>query len=279
MADQHTQHIGLIRQITSPCAVSDRLYSHRREWSELLRQCSGNAGAGRGGQFFLYFRVPQRNVFEHLHRGWGRYGVQAVITADVTASGGDRSAADGVNLQVFQGESDADDIDNGIECSYFMEVNGIDRDVVDFCLCFADGPKDSQSPLHDTRGITGMLNEVDDLAVPPVCMMMMFVVVVMHVMMVVVTVVMPMLMLMLMMMFVAVVFFVNDVHFQSCYTFFYHSSPFQTETAQRQLPELLLDVFPICAGVHKSRQRHVSAYARKTIQICYFHQQSSFPLV
>lgn len=148
----------------------------------------------------------------------------------------DGGAVDRLGLQRIERQRDADDVDDGIDRAYFVEVHLRERNAVDFGFGDSDFFEDSQAVGGYPLVKAGGLNHLDDIRVMPVVRR-------------------------------RVVRIERYVHLKRGDSFLVDSFPLQLERLDADFLQLAFDISPIGAGVYKRGQRHIAADAGETIEI------------
>lgn len=140
-ADAEAEDVGEVLRVAGAGAVADVLDSHAWLGPEGWGEGSDECCAGGGDELFFDVRGVGGKAAEEVGSGGGGDGEAAVgavnhAAADVDGGGeplygmagfGERRGVEGVDAG-----GGGDDIDDGVDCSYFVEVNFFYADVVDF---------------------------------------------------------------------------------------------------------------------------------------------------
>lgn len=138
LPDNDAQHVRLLRQVACACAIADAVYDHRREaFGKLVDDACDNAGACRRCHFHRVRCGSDRHANHHFERSRRRHRVNAVIDMDRAGTERYWRSINALDIQRVDGQCYADNIDDGIDGSDFVEMHFLDGGAVNFG--FRDG--------------------------------------------------------------------------------------------------------------------------------------------
>jgi hypothetical protein len=235
-SDHGPKHVRLIGQLHRSRPVTDRFHHHRRELRrKFLHNPGYNAGAGRRSQFGPVRCGGDRQSFHHFQCGRRRHRVQAVGAPDHPGSKRNGGSNDFVDLQRINGQGNSDDIDNRVDGSHFVKVDG-------FHCCSVYLGFGSRNPCEN-RQAEGCRPFAETRAMDHRCNFGVMAVMLRRVGRI-----------------------RNDVQFQSGNPPFDHPPPFQRIRFDRQFGQFAFNVRLIRTGIYQRGKRHISADAGETIQ-------------
>ena len=141
VADAEAEDVGKVCWVSGAGSVADVLDAHGGLGAEGGGECSDERGSGGGDEFFFDVRGVSGEAAKEIGGGGGRDGEAAVGTVDhasayVEGGGVPFDWVSSFNSRLIVYGVDAgrggDDVDDGVNSAYFVEVNFFYGDVVDF---------------------------------------------------------------------------------------------------------------------------------------------------
>ena len=139
-----------------------------RQRSEPFDDGGQDRGPRGRGQLPLDHRLGQRHAAEDLGRGRRRQGHPAVSRLDPAPARRDRAGLEAIDAQQVQADGRADDVDDRIDRTDFVEVDLRQVDAVDLRLGLAQLEEDSLGQVLLPGGQAALVD--DRLDVVPVAM-------------------------------------------------------------------------------------------------------------
>ena len=131
LADEHAQHVRRVRQVAIAGAVADAVDRHRRHGTERRRIARDQQRAGRRHEFALNAGGIYRRPAEQLHGGRRRNRKVAVRRLHHAAADVQRRADDAIGTEPLHRKDGADDVDDRVERADLVQMNLLDRNLVD----------------------------------------------------------------------------------------------------------------------------------------------------
>jgi len=132
VADVEAEDVGEPFGVAGSCTVADLLDAHLRLWNEGRGESADNGCSGGRDELFFDVCGVGWEAAEEVGGGGGGDGeaaVGAVDHASADVEGGAEPLVDGKGVDACAGGYDVDD---GVDCAYFVEVDFFNVDVVDF---------------------------------------------------------------------------------------------------------------------------------------------------
>ena len=147
LTDQDAQNVGLLREIVAAGAVTDRGDLHRRHHAEITRQSDSNRRTGGCGQF--HCRPTRVNRLARHERRGGRSwnGHHAVISFHRSAAEIERRTVNSLRAEQLKAQARAHNIGDRIHRADFMKVDLLKGNLVHRGFRFAQPLKHGGSVL------------------------------------------------------------------------------------------------------------------------------------
>lgn len=241
------QHVRLVRQVARPGAVADRFDNHRRQpFGKFVDDAGDDAGSRRRRHFHRVRGRRDRQAAHHFQRRRRGHRVQAVIAAHRPGSEGNGGAINEFRLQRIERQRHADDVDDRVDRTDFMEMDFLHRNAVNFAFGNADLFKNRQAVRGNPLVESGLPDHADDVRIMPV-MRRRMVRIELH------------------------------VHLQRRDAFLVYPAPIQLERLDADFGKLALDITLIGSGIDQRGQRHVAANAGEAIEVYNSHVECHDP--
>ena len=161
-ADAEAEDVGEVFGVAGAGAVADLLDAHGGLRAEGGGNCSDECGAGRGDEFFFDVSGVDWEAAEQVGGGGRGYGETAVGAVDHATAYVERGREPLLDGEGVDARGDGDDVDDGVDGAYFVEVDLLDRDVVDFGFACAEEFEGVDGGLFDSGGQGCGVNQVAD---------------------------------------------------------------------------------------------------------------------
>ena len=115
----------------------------------MIGEFSNQCGTGGRHQFLVSLDTDHRYVFQQFADRRSGQGQGAMGAVDESPAQGQGRTVDRCKAKQMKAGHGADNVDDGVEGAYFMEVNFIDGFPVHFCLGPGQSFEDRQRPFGD----------------------------------------------------------------------------------------------------------------------------------
>src|SRR5260370_11423245 len=236
-ADDDAEDVGLAFEVSRACAVADSGDTHRRLWPERIAKSGDDGRASRRDEFSLDAVGVSWLPLQQIRRG-GRGDRQNSVrhfcgsSADVQ-----RGAGEFFYAEVMKTDASADDVHDGIDGTHFVKMNFFERHVVDAGFGFAKFREDRGGVFAHLGRKLRFLKDFENRAEG------------------------------------AMLLLILRLHFDVGGGHAVFPDFFGGELPARDLEaaQFRAEMFQVTASVDQSAERHVTANARKTIEISKFH--------
>ncbi len=221
-------------KVHCPGSIADCLDGHFREWTELIGERLDDGGTGGRGEFGFDGDVDEWDSLEQFGGAWCGDRADAVVDMDLSVSGGDRAADDGVGSEQIESDGGSDDVDYRVDGADFVEVYGVDGGTVHVGFGQSDGEEDFASESFLGFGDpVGPIEQSLDIG---------------HVSM-------------------SVLFGVNDLDVSRSETAFLHGLAFEPHVIELDRVDPGPNQFDVDAGIDQSGERHVAADSGRAVEV------------
>ena len=132
LADGKTEDVGKVFGVSGACAVANLLYAHGGLGAEGGVERADDGGAGRSDEFFFDVGGVSGKAAKQVGSGGCGDGEAAMGAVNHAATDVEGRAVPLVYCEGVDSGGGGDDVDDCIDCAYFVEVNFFNGDVVDF---------------------------------------------------------------------------------------------------------------------------------------------------
>ena len=140
-ADQHAHHVGVLREILVPRAVSGGVIDIGGIAPKPPARVLDDRGAGRSGEFDLRAARVDRLADQQVGRRGRRNRQDAMLGTDGAAAHIDRAAVHRVDTEVVEAEARADDVADRVNGADLVEVDLLDSGRVHLRLGLGEAAK------------------------------------------------------------------------------------------------------------------------------------------
>ena len=161
-ADAEAEDVGEVFGVASAGAVADLLDAHGGLGAEGGSESADEGGAGGGDELFFDVGGVGGEAAEEVGGGGCGDGEAAVGAVDHAAADVEWGAEPLVDGEGVDAGGGGDDVDDGVDCAYFVEVDFFDGDVVDFGFGGAEEFEGVDGGLFDGGGEGCGVDQVAD---------------------------------------------------------------------------------------------------------------------
>ena len=152
LADRKTEDVREVLGVASACAVANLLDAHRGLGAECGVERANDGGACRSDEFFFDVGGVSGEAAKQVGSGGRGDGETAMGAVNHAATDVEGRAVPLVDCEGVNSGGCGDDVDDCINCAYFVEVNFFDGDVVDFGFGGAEEFEGLNCGLFDCGG-------------------------------------------------------------------------------------------------------------------------------
>lgn len=162
IADENAKNVGALGHIALAGAVTNGLDRHGGHGTEGMGEGLGEGGTGWGCQFEWDIGGFDWDTDEDFGGRWGWEAYQAMGNFDFAEPDGDGREDALFDLEVGDGESDTEDIGDGVEGADFVKMDSVERGAVDFGFGGGEETKNGGSDLRGVGRDAGVSEELQD---------------------------------------------------------------------------------------------------------------------
>src|ERR1041384_3905633 len=243
-ADHDAEKIGNLIDFTRPRSVPDRLYNKPLAREDSGRHGFDNRRTGRGGKLVRDVGEDGWVPFKNLKsRGARNRQIAVLCLRAAAASQTSRRGVHGLNAEPVETDCRADDVDDRVEGSDFMEMDFLDCRVVDPCLGGRDFVEDLRRVCLDGSREAAFFNDAQDL--------------------------------------IEMAMLLSgprddDLDFNRGDAVPLYMRSFELDAGEVEFGDFFGKLFDRKSRAHESRKRHVPADSGHRIEVCYFHPRVFF---
>jgi hypothetical protein len=167
--DDDAQQVRVLAEVAGAEADADCGHVERRHRAAGVGELGEDRDPGRCRELDVDRAAVRREVagreqFEHRRAG---HRQDAVGAAHLSAAECDRRHVQPIQPECGESQASADDVDDRVYGTDFVELHGLRRDAVHSRLGRSQPPEDRGSPIPDRRDECGAIDEFEEVGEPP----------------------------------------------------------------------------------------------------------------